>query len=169
MVDPRFKDLHFLALASERKELWDLLDAELRRLCPEASLSDSNEVKCEAAAEPPSKDVSTSDDHDFDTDLWDGQDQKSDPITAEIDAWRRESRLERKGDPLLWLKKNAHRFPLMVILAKRYLCIPAPSALSERVFSKMGIVVEKRRNRLKPDRVEHIVFMQHNHALLSDA
>ena len=41
--------------------------------------------------------------------------------------------------------KNASHFPHLAVLAQKYLGIPATFTPSERVFSVVGIVVDKRR------------------------
>ena len=65
-------------------------------------------------------------------------------------------------NPLAWWKQNEEKFPLSARLAKKYLSLPASSAPSERIFSKMHAVVDKRRASLDPDRVERIVFIKEN-------
>ena len=47
----------------------------------------------------------------------------------------------------------------MAALARRYLCIPATSAPSERTFSTAGNVVTQKRTRLSPDLVATSVFL----------
>ncbi|PTB47264.1 hypothetical protein M431DRAFT_102764, partial [Trichoderma harzianum CBS 226.95] len=45
-------------------------------------------------------------------------------------------------------KSNYNRFPILSILAKRYLAIPATSATIESVFSISNNIIIKARNRL---------------------
>jgi hypothetical protein len=45
-------------------------------------------------------------------------------------------------------------------LARDYLAIMASSVSSERVFSSAGIIISKRRNRLKGDIVEALQFLK---------
>ena len=49
--------------------------------------------------------------------------------------------------------------PTLAKLTEKYLCIPASSSPSERVFSTAGCVVSKNRNCLKPDMVNKLVFL----------
>jgi hypothetical protein len=49
------------------------------------------------------------------------------------------------NDPLAWWCLKAQKFPLLSELAIRYLCIPATSAPSERVFSTAGLTIAKER------------------------
>ena len=48
---------------------------------------------------------------------------------------------DSESSPLAWWKVHEVNFPLISRLAKKYLCIPATSTASERVFSAGGNVV----------------------------
>jgi len=60
-------------------------------------------------------------------------------------------------DPLLWWGEQRYSFPVLSILAKQFLVLPASSAESERHFSAAGRIARKDRNRLKDDAVESCV------------
>jgi len=65
-------------------------------------------------------------------------------------------------DPLVWWKRNKDTFPLLSICARKYLCIPATSVPSERVFSVSGGIVNPKRNRMKSDNVDMMTFLAKN-------
>lgn len=65
-------------------------------------------------------------------------------------------------DPLMWWRMHSAEYPILSTLARKYLAIPATSAPAERVFSIAGDVVSKKRNRLKPDIVDKIIFVHDN-------
>ena len=69
-------------------------------------------------------------------------------------------------DPVKFWKEHSQQFPLMAEVAKKYLCIPATQISCERVFSSGGNVVSKHRTRMAPKRVDEIVSMKHNLAVL---
>ena len=50
-------------------------------------------------------------------------------------------------------------FPLLSKLARKILCIPATSAPSERTFSTAGNIATAKRNRIAPELLEQIVFL----------
>ena len=64
--------------------------------------------------------------------------------------------------PLEWWKENCQKLPLLAKLAKKYLCIPATSAPSERALSLAGYIVNQRRACLLPEHVNMLVFLAEN-------
>jgi hAT family C-terminal dimerisation region len=64
-------------------------------------------------------------------------------------------------NPLYWWALNHKPFPQLSVLAKQFLCIPATSAPSERVFSAAGLTIAKTRASLHPDNASDLMFL-HN-------
>lgn len=69
---------------------------------------------------------------------------------------------EYEVDPMLFWSRNQGRCPALTSLALRILCIPATSVPSERVFFRANFIVSERRNRLKPEKVNNIMFLHSN-------
>ena len=71
---------------------------------------------------------------------------------------------------ILTAQLNALRLPVWASLARDFLPIMASSVSSERAFSKAGITISKRRNRLKGDIVEALQCLKCaiHHDLLFD-
>jgi len=99
------------------------------------------------------------------------------PIQLEVDDMPNNRETERKDEillfkraailafgqcPLLWWALHLHKFPLISKVARKFLCSPATSASSERVFSVAGRVIEKRRNRLTGSNAENLIFLHEN-------
>lgn len=82
--------------------------------------------------------------------------------TVEVKTYLAEPNVKRSEDPLqYWEKyKNVHRN--LYKLAVKILCTPASSVPCERVFSKAGEIISKKRNRLKPSTVEKLLFLNKN-------
>lgn len=57
-----------------------------------------------------------------------------------------------------WIQKKG-QFPILYMLAMKYLCIPATSAPSERVFSTASRIISKFRNRINHDTAGSILFV----------
>ena len=51
---------------------------------------------------------------------------------------------------------------MLATLARKYLCVPASSSASERVFSTSGNIVSKKRSCLKPHKVNELVLLAQN-------
>ena len=69
-------------------------------------------------------------------------------------------------DMLQWWKNHSQMFPLLSFLARIVFAVLAASSKSERVFSAAGSVVSYRRTSLNPDKVEDLLTIQLNLALL---
>jgi len=73
-----------------------------------------------------------------------------------------------EGEILKWWNKNRDELPLLAELAREYLCIPASSAPSERLFSHAGNIVTDTRQSLDSDNVSKLLFVKENmHRCLS--
>ena len=83
-------------------------------------------------------------------------------IKQEIDQYLTHPQLDISEDPLEWWKSESIRYPVLAKLARKYLCICATSVPSERVFSCGGNIVCDKRTCLKPERVDHLVFLAQN-------
>lgn len=70
--------------------------------------------------------------------------------------------LERTKHPLEFWKKYKQTFPELYEISLKYLCVPATSVPSERVFSKTGQITNDRRNRLSPKNLDYIIFLNSN-------
>lgn len=69
---------------------------------------------------------------------------------------------DKNSDPLEWWRKHSSTFPTLSKLAKKYLCCPATSVPSERLFSLAGNIVSSKRNRLKPEKINKLCFLSAN-------
>ncbi|XP_039616000.1 E3 SUMO-protein ligase ZBED1-like [Polypterus senegalus] len=82
--------------------------------------------------------------------------------TVEVQRYLMDAYLGRQEDPLLYWKERITVYPSLYQLAIKYLCLPATSVPSERIFSKAGEVLCKKRSRLKPSTAEQIIFLNKN-------
>lgn len=80
----------------------------------------------------------------------------------EVRAFRTEARIPRHSNPLTWWAQRKVSYPRLTTVMKTRLCIVATSVPSERVFSKTGQLISERRNRLSPDKVSQLVFLNFN-------
>ena len=65
-------------------------------------------------------------------------------------------------DPLVWWRANKSRFPTLANVARAFLCIPATSAPSERVFSTAGNIITEKRARLSDRTAEALILCHEN-------
>ena len=70
-------------------------------------------------------------------------------------------------NPLEWWEKNGTRYSRLLTVALKYLGIPATSVPPERIFSKAGEIVSRRRASLHPSTVDMLVHLSKNADLLT--
>ena len=80
-------------------------------------------------------------------------------IDKELDYYTHSPTIETDCCPLSWWKDEQKRLPLLLKVARKYLCICATSISSERIVSTGGNIVSDNRTCLKPHMVDHLVFL----------
>jgi len=70
--------------------------------------------------------------------------------------------ISRSQCPLAWWAGNKGKYPAVAAVARRMLSVPATSVTSERLFSKAGDVLTKKRNRLAPGKADRLLFLMDN-------
>lgn len=83
-------------------------------------------------------------------------------VRNEVLTYFGEKSLDKEENPLLWWKANNERYPMLARLAKFYLCIPATSTPSERLFSAAGNIASKKRASLSQEHVDMLTFLHCN-------
>ncbi|KAL2102572.1 hypothetical protein ACEWY4_001740 [Coilia grayii] len=85
-----------------------------------------------------------------------------DAIEIELQSYLQALDVDGEADPLEWLELHQANVPRVASLARKYLCIPATSAPSERAFSTGGNIVTCHRAAVKPENVDRLVFLAKN-------
>ena len=80
----------------------------------------------------------------------------------ELEAYLKCEDLDSEEDHLQWWNLNQKKYPTVAHIARKYLCIPATSSSSERVFSTGGNIITPQRSCLNPDKVNQLIFLAHN-------
>ena len=85
------------------------------------------------------------------------------PLTIELETYFALPRLNTsKVDVLAWWKAQQHSLPLLAQCARKYHCIPASSAPSERLFSASGNLVSAKRSSLNTKNVDMMLYLHEN-------
>ena len=109
------------------------------------SIEDVNDflVTASAAAAVDSLDISSAEIADREIKIWQTRTVPISKVKNPLDEWRHGA---------------VHLFPLLGVLVRRVLAIPATSAALERLFSTAGNVMTKKRSRLTCDNMEELVY-----------
>ncbi|XP_076296265.1 E3 SUMO-protein ligase ZBED1-like [Lasioglossum baleicum] len=67
-----------------------------------------------------------------------------------------------KSDPVTFWGIHGQTIPTLKKIFEKYLCVPATSVPSERIFSKAGQIMSDRRNRLSPKNLDYLIFLNCN-------
>jgi len=60
---------------------------------------------------------------------------------------------------LVWWEKEGSAYPKLQKIAPKYLILQGTSVPSERVFSKAGNIITKKRNRLEGENASSLIFL----------
>ena len=80
----------------------------------------------------------------------------------EVSEYKKEPPICATQNPLDWWRNKCEKYPYLSLLARKYLCIPATSVPSERVFSTAGDIVTAQRSQLKSEHVDMLIFLKKN-------
>lgn len=80
----------------------------------------------------------------------------------ELDMYLTEHVIARSSCPFKWWNENRSRLPVLADVAREFLSIPGTSVPSERLFSKAGDVIRKKRSSLKPKKANQTIFLMEN-------
>ena len=81
-------------------------------------------------------------------------------IKDESTAYFNESTISSKIHPLDYWKHNIYKYPILNIIARRYLAIPATSASIESTFSIGSNIITKSRNRLSSTTAKQLILLK---------
>lgn len=146
-LDPRFRNLAELPVTEAAK-------------CRESAKNAFIELKLqiERAAgvmpQPKKKKIG-----DFGADILDNSSPSKSSVQTEFEDFTEQKNVPRETDVLLWWKMHASEFPVLAILARQYLAIPASSAASERLFSRLKLVATTARQNMSPETLCMLLFV----------
>lgn len=150
LLDPRFRSLSFLSNTEAGKckdALKDaFVDLELR-------MEEVNQI----AVPPPAKKQKW---NEFGSDILDSVSPVKQVVKSELERYLVLPDEDRKTDALSWWKLHAAQFPKVAILARRYLAIPASSAASERLFSRLKLTASASRQNMSPETACMLLFVE---------
>lgn len=150
-LDPRFK-------GSKRQDLDSILKMEVNAIMAEKTEKSRNENVLPATAVVRKETRKTALEELFAEDDLHIINNAED----EINLFHIQTKIKVTECPLKWWKSRTTMFPNLNIVAKKYLCLPATSVLSERVFSDGKLVMPDSRFRLTDEHTEQLVFLSMN-------
>jgi hypothetical protein len=90
------------------------------------------------------------------------QQSSAESIESELSLYLSAPKCGANVDPLKWWKTHTDSYPYCSHIAKKYLSMCATSSSSERMFSAAGNICSKKRNTLKPEMIDQLVFLYSN-------
>jgi len=84
---------------------------------------------------------------------------QSKKLNSELKLYLSLPAISADADPLDWWKAHVKEMPMLSKVARKYLCIPATSVPSERVFSASGHILSPQRSRLSNQNMNMLTFL----------
>ena len=174
-LDPRLKDFSFVQDENQRRSLLEKAK-NLCGQCLEASdgtaLSQGELVLAQSMVEEEQESEKITAQKQrlavlFGGIVEDSKDSADGSSLDELDLYHQKKAIpfaieNKVSNPLSWWKKNQSKYPRLAKLARQFLCVIASSVPCERVFSKSGWCVNKRRTLLSDANVSNLVFISSN-------
>ena len=89
----------------------------------------------------------------------DSEDEEVRNAKEEFLRYRAEPKLRSDGCPFEWWRSRKAEYPIMARLARKYLAVSGTSTPAERVISRLGLVLSKRRLNMKGELFSKIMFL----------
>uniref|UniRef100_A0A8D8Z989 Zinc finger BED domain-containing protein 1 n=2 Tax=Cacopsylla melanoneura TaxID=428564 RepID=A0A8D8Z989_9HEMI len=164
LLDPRFKKAGFMGDEAKYKRAYDSvqtkLTAEFTRNPVPTSDPPTGPTHEEGSSVPKKSKMWNDFDKALERSM--GQTNPTSASIVQLDRYIQEMPLGRHENPLVWWEERKKIYPGLYKIAKRRLCIVATSVPCERIFSKTGLIMNDRRNRLRASKLSQIVFLNHN-------
>ncbi|KAK3919557.1 E3 SUMO-protein ligase ZBED1 [Frankliniella fusca] len=87
-------------------------------------------------------------------------------FVQELARYENSPKVDMDLDIRMWWKERVDSYPRLAPMARKYLCVPATSTCSERLFSTGGNVVTDTRTCLGGDLSETLIFLSSNKAYI---
>ena len=146
--DKRFSHLKFLE-EEDKQEVMEDLKAELEAI----EAVRGNENKDNDESEPLKKKRFLGAGFD------DSDEEAACNVEGELKNYLNERKLKIDGDPFEWWRNRRDEYPVMSKLARKYLAVQGTSTPAERVISRLGTVLSKRRQSLTGEIFSKMMFL----------
>ncbi|XP_060759497.1 E3 SUMO-protein ligase ZBED1-like [Neoarius graeffei] len=170
-LDPRYKKLKFLT-PEDGIRVQGTVEVLAVKEAKKAGTQDANVTRASVSGRTERSAMETllQSDTDSPSENEDGESEEDQKIQVAInEVWLyfgETTTLSKMDDPLKWWSENEGRFPTLSKIAKNFLCIPATSTPSERIFSAAGNICSQKRASLSPSHVEMLTFLAMNKSLV---
>ena len=71
-----------------------------------------------------------------------------------------------KDNLFIWWNQHKEQFPILSVLAQKYLIIPSTSVPSERLFSDIGNIISQKRAGLDPETAISLCYLYENSSIV---
>ena len=178
LLDPRYKDLNFISdeeikvkIRSSLQIQYDQLKKEMQQQSSTPSSPTSSTISIISTDTTRSSTPSTRSLREYQErreqrikEVFQSAEKSasSSAIADEITTYFLLPVARENKDPLNWWKTKQEIFPILSIIARKYLGIPATSVASERLFSDAGNHITAKRSLLDPGLLGKMVFLKRN-------
>eukprot|EP00698_Gefionella_okellyi_P024388 TRINITY_DN8586_c0_g1_i2.p1 TRINITY_DN8586_c0_g1~~TRINITY_DN8586_c0_g1_i2.p1 ORF type:complete len:653 (-),score=106.21 TRINITY_DN8586_c0_g1_i2:756-2714(-) len=158
LLDPRMRGALLEPFKEQLTRVWTSLQIDAEELSAKRASEKPLQLNGGGDSDEDSMDVSL-----FDR-LINKQERKGLTAAEEVRRYQSEGVIGIEDCPIKWWHDNSASYPLLSHIAKKYLCIVATSAPSERMFSTAGRLSKDLRTNVNPARLEALVLMKQNSA-----